>query len=223
MAVLEVWDTGIGIDPSQQQNVFREFHQLGNPERDRQKGLGLGLAIAQGLARRLGHELSLVSVPQRGSVFRLSLPITTDSFPVKQTDLYQDRTQLLNLRVLIIDDDRVVLDGMSLLLREWKCKCDIAESTEEALALAQARAPDVIISDYRLREHRTGIGAIVALRTLLGTSLPALLVTGDTAIVRLSEAQLNNITLLHKPVSADQLYRGIIEAMSKGTSNNSII
>ena len=58
---LEVWDTGIGIEPAQQQDIFREFHQLGNPERDRNKGLGLGLAIVDGLVRLLGYRLSLAS------------------------------------------------------------------------------------------------------------------------------------------------------------------
>jgi signal transduction histidine kinase len=74
-ALLEVWDTGIGIAPENQMLIFREFLQLANSEQDRQKGLGLGLAIVDGLARTLGHELSLVSRLQRGSVFRLSLPL----------------------------------------------------------------------------------------------------------------------------------------------------
>lgn len=74
-AVLEVWDTGIGIAPENQTLIFREFLQLANAEQDRQKGLGLGLAIVDGLARTLGHELSLASRLRRGSVFRLRLPL----------------------------------------------------------------------------------------------------------------------------------------------------
>lgn len=74
-AVLEVWDTGIGIAPENQTLIFREFLQLANAEQDRQKGLGLGLAIVDGLVRTLGHELSLTSRLRRGSVFRLRLPL----------------------------------------------------------------------------------------------------------------------------------------------------
>ena len=78
-AALEVWDTGIGIAKAHQNEVFKDFHQLGNPERDRHKGLGLGLAIAQGLTRTLNqtleHRLSLKSRSRRGSVFSLQLPI----------------------------------------------------------------------------------------------------------------------------------------------------
>jgi signal transduction histidine kinase len=61
--LIEVWDTGIGIPPAQQQEVFREFHQLGNPERDRRKGLGLGLAIVRGLAHTMGLKVELQSRP----------------------------------------------------------------------------------------------------------------------------------------------------------------
>lgn len=74
-ARLEVWDTGMGISTTHQQVVFREFVQLGNPGRDLQGGLGLGLAIADGLASTLKHGLSLASTPGRGSVFRLAIPI----------------------------------------------------------------------------------------------------------------------------------------------------
>lgn len=210
MAVLEVWDTGIGIAPSQQREIFREFHQLGNPERDRRKGMGLGLAIADGLARTLGHQLALVSTPLRGSVFRLTLPIATTVLSATQgTPDFRNR-QLSDVRVLVIDDDEAVLSGMLHLLQDWGCECDVAESIEEALVLAQIHMPDVVISDFRLREQRTGIEAIVALRALLGNALPALLITGDTAPDRLREAHSSGIPLLHKPVAPNLLYRGLV-------------
>ncbi|MDO8990773.1 MAG: ATP-binding protein [Sideroxyarcus sp.] len=208
--VLEVWDTGIGIAPEHQQEVFREFHQLGNPERDRRKGLGLGLAIADGLARMLEHGLSLSSTPQHGSVFRLSMPVDT-AVPAAQTAMTQSKSRLLNARLLVVDDDEIVREGMLHLLRDWGCECDAAESIEEALALARLNAPDVVISDYRLREQRTGVEAIAALRVLLGESLPALLITGDTAPERLREAQASGIPLLHKPVSPAKLYRKLVD------------
>lgn len=212
-AVLEVWDTGIGIEPSQQHEVFREFHQLGNPERDRRKGLGLGLAIVAGLARTLGHDLALASTLQRGSVFRLALPLATAALPVEQVTVEPGKTQMLNVRVLVIDDEETVRTGMLHLLRDWGCECEAAETIEEALALARAHAPDLVISDYRLREQRSGIEAIAALRELLGDALPALLITGDTAPDRLREALASGIPLLHKPVSPSQLYRGLVTVL----------
>jgi signal transduction histidine kinase len=215
-AVLEVWDTGIGIAPEHQKEVFREFHQLGNPERDRRKGLGLGLAIAEGLARTLGHDLSLVSTLNKGSVFRVTLPIN-HSIPLVQTAMTQSKTRLLNARLLVVDDDEIVREGMLHLLRDWGCECDAAESIEEALVLARLNRPDVVISDYRLREQRTGVEAIASLRKLLGESLPALLITGDTAPERLREAQASGIPLLHKPVSPGKLYRKLVELQQELT------
>jgi CheY-like chemotaxis protein len=208
--VLEIWDTGIGIAAEHQKEVFHEFHQLGNPERDRSKGLGLGLAIANGLARALGHELTLASKPQHGSVFRLTMPIDT-AIPVEQIAMSQTKTRLLNARLLVIDDDKIVRDGMLYLLRDWGCECDAAESIEEALALVQLNVPDVVISDYRLREQRTGVEAIAALRAVLGEALPALLITGDTAPKRLREAKASGLPLLHKPVTPGKLYRKLVE------------
>ena len=211
---LEVRDTGIGIDESQHREIFLEFHQLGNPERDRRKGLGLGLPIAQGLARALKHNLSLASQPGRGSVFRLTIPLSRAVVVAGEgIEAVSGKVRVLNVRVLIIDDDAAVRSGMTQLLRQWGCECDATESIEEALALAQAHPPDLIVSDYRLREQRTGAEAIATLRAALGSHLPAVLVTGDTAPQRLREARAVGVPLLHKPVSPAQLYRGLLSVL----------
>ena len=118
-------------------------------------------------------------------------------------------------RVLVVDDDEAVRHGTLHLLRDWGCVAEAAESIEEALVLAGQHAPDVVISDYRLRDQRTGLEAIAALRSLLGQSLPALLITGDTAPDRLREALRSNIPLLHKPVSPDQLHLGLVAVLVK--------
>jgi CheY-like chemotaxis protein len=194
--------------------VFREFLQLANPERDRQKGLGLGLAIVHGLARTLQIDLSVESTLGQGSVFRLSLPITVESMSAQECNLEQVTMSKINRRVLVIDDDEIVREGMRILLRDWGCECDVADSIEEALYLARSQAPEIIICDYRLRENRTGIEAINALRSMLGNTLPALLITGDIAPDRLRESIVSGIPILHKPVSPDQLYRSLVALLS---------
>lgn len=209
-AVLEVWDTGIGIAVEQQQAVFREFHQLGNPQRDRTLGLGLGLAIVHGLANTLGHALSLKSVVHRGSVFRLSLPTVPYASTLVANAPDSGVVQLPQLRVLVIDDDEAVRLATLRLLCDWGCVCEGAADIAEALELVQHLAPQLLISDYRLREERTGAQAIAAVRAALGADLPALLITGDTAPERLREATASGITLLHKPLSPPQLLRGIV-------------
>ena len=131
---VEVRDTGTGIAKEDQQDIFREFYQRGNPERDRNKGLGLGLALVQGLAHALGVELSLSSTPGKGSVFKSVLPVT-------ETPVIQDSTVSFgafpqNVRVLVIDDDAAVCAGMARLLESWACQCDTVSSISEALAIA---------------------------------------------------------------------------------------
>ncbi len=205
-AMLEVYDTGIGIEASQQSEVFREFHQLGNSERDRTKGLGLGLAIVDGLARTLAHRLSLHSQRGRGSVFRLTVPIA-ESEPDATPFMSEARvSRQLLARVLVVDDDASVRHSMLHLLHDWGCECKAVETIDEALVLTHDWAPAVVISDYRLRDHCSGIEVIEALRAVLGQNLPALLLTGDTAPQRIREAVESGVPVLHKPVSPSRLY-----------------
>jgi len=212
-AVIEVWDTGIGINSEHQREVFLEFHQLGNPERNSDNGLGLGLAIAQRLAQTLNDDLTLSSIPGRGSVFRFSLPIISVALSDEYIEQSANILQPLKARILVIDDDRNTLDGMCQLLGIWGCKCDPAESIEEALILADKQAPDILISDYRLREMRTGIEAIYYIRARLGKNLPAILITGDISSDMMIEAQTRDIPVLHKPVSTKQLYRLLVDVL----------
>ncbi|MDT3721880.1 hybrid sensor histidine kinase/response regulator [Pseudomonas oryzihabitans] len=211
-AILEVVDTGIGIAADQQREIFREFHQLGNSERDRRKGLGLGLAIVEGLARSLGHRLTLVSRVGRGSTFRLEVPIA----PLQPLAPYPDRPPpdtdtALQVRgcILVVDDDEAIRLGMQQLLESWGCTCVVAESYDAAVALPWRAAPTMIICDYRLRDQQTGAQVIRALREHFARELPALLITGDTAPERLSEAASSGIPLLHKPVTAKDLRRAL--------------
>jgi two-component system, sensor histidine kinase len=209
---IEVWDTGIGIAAEEQQAIFREFHQLGNPERDRKKGLGLGLAIADSLAKKLGQRISVRSRAGKGSVFRFELPLCHDAFV--DEPLPPPRHSLENVHVLVIDDDALVRAGMMQMLKDWGCSCDAVHSVAPALAAARARRPTVVISDYRLPGHETGAMAVAALRAEL-PELPALLVTGDTAPARIFEATASGIPLLHKPVSPSLLRRALEEIVRR--------
>lgn len=209
MASLEIWDTGIGIPRSQHQEIFREFHQLGNAERDRRKGLGLGLAIADGLTRSLGLHLTLASTPGRGSVFRLIVPMSERSITEKnKTSVHIDlRNQ--DIEVLVLDDDEAVRLGMCQLLREFGCHCHSVETLEQAVAYAASNFVDIFISDYRLRGQESGVDAIYEVRAIMNRHLPALLITGDTAPERLRDAHASGVQLLHKPVDPDVLYQAI--------------
>ena len=199
---IDVCDSGPGIPEAQQGNIFREFYQLGAVRPDR-GGLGLGLAIVDRLGRLLGHAVKLDSRPGRGSRFSVSVPLVAARHgeaeaPIAPAIADPTRGKL----ALVIDDDALVLDGMRGILRGWGCDVMTADSGETALAqvAAQDRHPDLIISDYRVAGGKTGIDAIERLRGALGASIPAFLITGDTAPERLREASKSGYQLLHKPV-----------------------
>lgn len=217
---IEVWDTGPGIPSDEQERVFWEFHQLGNPERDRKKGLGLGLAIVRRTARLLGHGLTLSSVPGRGTVFRLSVgpdqkhkvnqghPAAAMAGESHAIPHGADGAPPVEHLVLVIDDDAQNREGMRLLLESWGHRVICGASGDEALAnvVHQRSRPALIISDYRLRDHETGIHVIDRLREEYNDAdIPALLVSGDTDPVRLIESSERGIPLLHKPVQVEML------------------
>lgn len=205
---IEVWDTGIGIDPALHDKIFNEFYQADNPERDRHKGFGLGLAIARGLAQTLGHTISLQSVPGKGSCFSISVPLAQNIIldaPVAEAP-HPAPLAPLPLTVLIIDDDDEVREAMQTLFTTWGCTCLVTDGIAGALQITQQQTPDIILSDYRLRQSTTGADAIHQVRHQLQATIPALLITGDTSPQRLQEALATGIPLLHKPVSAARLY-----------------
>lgn len=209
--LLQVWDSGIGIEASKQEEIFLEFHQLGNPERDHRKGLGLGLAIVKGLSQLLQHPLSVRSRLGRGSVFQIVLPPAQGAAiaPVAPASAWREVAPM-SLRILLIEDDDLVRQSTTSVLQSWGFTCCAVSHIEQAVAALTDFHPEIIISDYRLREERTGLQAIAAVRATAGWDIPALITTGDTAPARLQEAVASGLPLLHKPVSPEQLHAKIV-------------
>ncbi len=203
-----VCDTGIGIASDQHENIFREFYQVTNPERDRSKGLGLGLAIVKRLVALLHHRIELESQLGQGSCFTLILA-EGDRVAILHPEMqspYLGLRDIEGLRVVVIDDEVAVREGMRAVLEGWGCETVLAGSVEEALGkLEHHEAPHAIISDYRLREGKTGAQAIEMLRRKFGITIPAIIVTGDTDPERLREAQASGNALMHKPVRPAKL------------------
>jgi signal transduction histidine kinase len=200
---LSVADTGIGIAPEEQPKVFREFYQVGNVERDRLKGLGLGLAIVSRLSKLLGLRLALHSVPGQGTRFELTLPaLAGPSAAVAGAPVL--RPQVAGQRVLLIDDEELVLQAMRCLLEELGCATVCVQDGEAALTALRATDFDLVLSDLRLREGASGALLLQRLRALR-PGLRVALVTGDMAAERLQEAQAAGLPLLHKPLDLQQL------------------
>jgi len=217
---IDVLDDGPGIPADALEDIFLEFQQLGNPERDRRKGLGLGLAIVKRLAGLLGHEVEVRSAVGRGSRFSITLPLSTEAQRTAKgiATTATIGAGLHGRRILVLDDDVSVLEAMRSLLERWGCEVIAASSPEEAEAsLASAPGPiDMLIVDYRLRRNASGIETVERLHQLAGTRIPALVITGDTAPDRLREAQESGYPLLHKPVKSAQL-RAAMQRLSVRT------
>ncbi len=229
---LEIWDSGTGIAPEHLGDIFKEFHQLGNPERDRRKGLGLGLAIVQRLVTEMQAEVEVRSRLGRGSVFRLWLQPWQGALLLDDGPARSDAADLARLRVWVIDDDETVCLAMQMLLHSWGCLCRTATSAQEVLTRVrldddiginghadvsdwpQQQAPDVIITDFRLRHEQTGRQVLEALRGHWGSHIAAIILTGDTSPQRLRDAQSTAALLLHKPVSSCELREAIASLLT---------
>ena len=214
---IEVWDTGIGIAPQHQQDIFKEFYQVGNVERDRSQGLGLGLNIVQRTAKLLDHPLQLCSRPGQGTRFSIEVPVTT---MLTRTDVAQPveaalDDHLIDLPVLVIEDDALVSLALVSLLESWGCVVNVVEGLTQAESLIeQGFAPRVVISDYRLRGGHNGLDAIVRLRQISSQHLPACLLSGDTNPELMQSTRRAGLTLLHKPVRPAKL-RNLIRHLAQ--------
>ena len=204
---IEVWDTGIGIPADQHERIFEEFYQLNNPERDRTRGLGLGLATVRRISSLLDHPLTLASRPGRGSRFSIEVPLAdAQRAPSVSATVEQKVPNLLRGKlIVVVDDEASVRLGMQSLLESWSCRCVTAMDASEALTSLGTDIPDFIIADLRLRGEDTGIDAIRTLRAHLGESLPAVLISGDTATEQLRKVSAAGLTIMHKPLKAVRL------------------
>jgi signal transduction histidine kinase/CheY-like chemotaxis protein len=203
---IEVWDTGPGIPEENLEDIFREFYQLGNPQRDREQGLGLGLAIVERTARLLGHRLDVRSRLGRGSVFSLLVPYGNALEVRPARPAAPDWVPLLGCLVLVVEDEKEIRSAMKILLQGWGCTVLTAASGAEARALLEREenAPDIILADYRLGGDESGIQLLDSMvkRFPLANGI---LISGDIAPQVLKEAQASGYTLLHKPLRPARL------------------
>lgn len=210
---LEVWDTGIGIRSSDLPRIFAEFYQVGQSERSRTQGLGMGLAIVKRLANLLGYRLMVASRPGKGTMFRLCVPLgglpeipeftaAADTVPMP---VMEPRS------VLVIDDEEPIREGLKLLLEEWGYDAIVAATAEDAADVVRDRAlpPDLILSDLHLGDGPDGIAAIRAVRRLCARDVPAILVTGDTSREELRRATESGHTVLFKPLQPRKLFNAL--------------
>jgi len=207
MVQLKVSDTGIGISAESIPHIFDEYYQVANQNRDRLKGLGLGLAIVRRMEALLECRVKVVSEPAQGSVF---------SFSVNQGDIMQlhlsppqplARHDLSGVTVALVEDNPDIRQMVSRLLLQWGCNVHEGDLPHEVLnkMILSGTRPDIMICDYRLPQGLNAIDAIRHLNVLWDKHIPTLVLTGDTAPQTLQEIKTSGALLLHKPVAPARL------------------
>jgi len=214
---LEVWNHGEGVPEESLGKIFEPFvREKGvNEAHGRYPGLGLGLAIAAGIAEELGIDLTVRSWPGRGVCFSAELTLNESMAPEKTIGVGETARQE-NPVILMIDDDLTVLDAMESLLDGWGCKLLTASSFEEALDGLRGiiKPPDLMILDYRLGGGANGIEVAMGLRAELGQGVPAALVTGEVGSDLAERAKEQGMVLLSKPIKPPQLRQLIRNAVA---------
>ena len=206
---IEVWDTGIGIPRGQLGVIFEEFHQLDNAARERSRGLGLGLSIAQRLVDLLGHSIDVRSRPGKGSVFSVEVPVVPGE-PMnspRRVHVSADEASVGTGTVLIVEDDPALREVLELVFKVDGYATSVAANGRAALALAAQRAirPDIVIADYNLPGGLTGIQLMLGLHDMLRREIPVIILTGDISTETLREIARHGCIQLNKPVKAEEL------------------
>lgn len=233
--VLAVRDTGMGIRSERLDLIFKDFVHRNDAD-DAGLGLGLGLSIVSRYAALMDHPLSVSSVEQQGSCFSIRLPLVQDlelpvSVPLASLDQPDAQApmqaatggdaRLTGLRVMVVDNEDLVLSSMDKTLSAWGCKVFGASCLAEARELAQHEALDLVISDLHLGDTEpNGLTLIHALRVMQGRTdsasqhlLPALLMTGDISGQPQAQAERAQVGMLYKPVRPSVLQSTLLDLL----------
>jgi two-component system, sensor histidine kinase len=206
---IEVWDTGGGIQPSEQKVIFEEFQR--GSQQDQTTGFGLGLAIVQRMAEALGHKIDLCSRPGAGTCFSVSVPFAGIALlkPPRETRPRPANAYGFSKScVMVIENDSAVREAMQALLSRWGCTVRSVASLGEMAALLQSEpgfVPSIALADYHLDRGETGLAAVINLRAAFGVSLPAIIITADYSDIVTGSSYGARCEVLRKPVRPAEL------------------
>lgn len=208
-ALIQVWDTGIGIAPEHLGAIFDEYFQVGNPQRDRTKGLGLGLASAQRMAGILGCRIRCCSRPGQGSVFSLDIPLVDTGAraahaPGPRPGAAGRHAGLAGCRVLVVEDDELAARALEVSLGGQGLLVTTCPSAEAALADPRGAEADCFIVDYRL-PGMNGLEFLETLQQRVEGPVQAVLLTGETPQALSDPARPLRWKVLFKPVDTATL------------------
>jgi len=209
-AIVEVWDTGPGIDAAEHERIFWEFYRVpASPGAKTATGLGLGLSIAQRLAAVLDHRLAVRSWPGEGSVFSIQMPIVEgEAVPAAEIEAPRNDapSRLIGKLVAVIENDATVSVALARLLESWGAEAITAEDDDALLAKLGGRCPDLLILDRHLSGGKDGFQAAERLEREFGRDLPGIMLTGDYDLKGLAELNRRKRRILQKPAMPAVLY-----------------
>jgi CheY-like chemotaxis protein/anti-sigma regulatory factor (Ser/Thr protein kinase) len=220
--LLQVWDTGIGISATDIPHIYEEFHQLANPQRNREDGLGLGLSICQRAMALLGGEVVCRSTPGKGSVFAITLPLDPEQNETKKlhaacTETTHSNSTLLNCkRFVVVEDDVLVADGLISLLQGLGAKVRYFKNAEDALHCDDLLHTDLFIVDYSLGGELNGLEFLTSVQLKFSKPIRAVVCTGETSSQLIAKVSKSPWPVLFKPIS----YAKLLSAMFPGILNN---
>ena len=204
---IEIWDTGAGIPADKFDEIFEEFRQL-DTAGGHDRGIGLGLGIVKRAAKTLDLPIAVRSLVGKGSVFSVTVPIGHKRpAAVHRSATRRPFGQFADPVLLVIDDQRSILDGMRAMLGGWGCTALVAASGEEALDLMAglSRPPDLVIADYHLGAETTGVTEICRIRRMLEKPVPGIIITANNTPEVQALVQQHGLRLLRKPLNPAQL------------------
>ncbi|MDV5098803.1 NahK/ErcS family hybrid sensor histidine kinase/response regulator [Pseudomonas sp. LSJ-87] len=204
---LEVWDTGRGIAADRLQAIFLEFNQLDVGRAADRKGVGLGLAIVERIAKILGYRIEVRSWPGRGSMFSIDVPIgEAMPLPIHQVAPQPGAgNPLPGRRLLVLDNEVSILESMGALLGQWGCEVVTATDQAGALLALQGRAPELILADFHLDHGVVGCEVVRHLREHFGAAIPAVIITADRSDQCRRSLNKLGAPMLNKPVKPGKL------------------
>ena len=207
MLRIEVWDTGRGIAADRLDSIFLEFNQLDVGRAADRKGVGLGLAIVERIAKILGYAIGVKSSPGRGSMFSIDVPISAEvPLPVSQAVPQPGAGDPLpGRRLLVLDNEVSILDSMSALLGQWGGEVVTATDQASALAALGGQAPELILADYHLDHGVVGCEVVRHLREHFELNIPAVIITADRTDQCRRSLERLAAPLLNKPVKPGKL------------------
>ena len=230
---IEIWDTGPGIAPEHHRRIFLEFQRLDSGGKSAERGAGLGLAIVERIAKRLGHRIGLRSWLGRGSVFSVDVPLVRGAAARKRAlpqEPHPGRTEpvsarahaspLTGARVWSVEDDPRVRQSIQALLTGWGCEVLLAASREEALRLAEqaSAAPDVLLLDYRLPDG-SGPEFVPELFRRWATEVPVIVISAERDAAVRERVQANGWGFLAKPVNPSKLRAAVTQMLMRSAAS----